>query len=1362
MANSNRNRKEDFFNEPRQNLHEVPRRPSAHPPKPHRILRIVAWTAACVLVLVVLCVGALVGIVNSRAGHRYIIGLAQRKASEQLGVTVALQNYAVHWTGLGIDLYGIRIAGAAPHPNPPLFQADHIEASVRVVSILQAKWHLQNVEIDHPVAWVVVDREGRSNIPVIKSSGSNHTDIFDLGIRHIQISRGEVYYNSRPSAIAANLDGLEFKSIFDTALTQYSGALSYSNGQLQFGKYHPLEHNLDASFDATREQFTLKNLKVTVGASSVTLAATAKNYQTVPDVQAQYQIVLDGKQAAQFLNNPSLPTGVVTTAGTARYRQLPKRSVIESLTIYGDIASPKLMVRTASARLDASNLAAHYSLVNGNAVLHDLRLYTLGGMVTVQGAMQHIGGNSRSNFRVAVQNLSLAQARQALARNISTNGISVAGTANATATAEWGKTIDNLVAHADLTLNGKATRPGPPPAVLEAAGAGRQPTETVVPLQGAVHAIYTKANGNLTLTNTQFQSMQTQVHLDGTISHSSSLTVSVQANDLREVATLADLVRTPEPGEPNLDLSGRASFQGAVRGSLNAPDVTGQFTAQNLTYNGTQWKLFRTGIAVNPTRASIQNLQLDGARAGKVTANAQVDLHNWSPTSQSPMQLDLNVAQITMDTISALAGRQLPVSGTLNVNAHLRGAVENPTGHANASLTGAVVSGEPVPKASVDLSGSGSRVQISASVELPAGSIRANATTNPQAKTFTAQVHSSGIDLAKLKTVQARDLNAKGVVKLEAQGSGSFDNPSLSANLNIPSLTVGSQTISQTNLQLNAANHVANLVFASSFANAPIRGKAQVQLTGDEMADVTIDTPQFSLEPILDIFAPEEVPGLTGQAELHATLHGPLKNLRQAQAHVTLPLLKLAYNNAMQVSASPIQADLQNGTATLQPVTLRGTDTELNVQGSFPVYSQAPASLKAQGTVNLQLAQIFDPDLRASGQLKLNIDSHGALGTGLAAGEIDIVGASLSTNTAPVGLQNANGILKLTSDRLEIAHFNGTVGGGEVTAQGAVLYRPNIRFNLGASAKAIKMLYPQGVRETLDANLRLTGTMKNASLGGAVTVAGLSFTPGFDLSSAVGQFSGGVQAPATQGFAQNLNLNLAVNASNNVNLVSRTLSIGGSANLQVRGTAAEPVLMGRVNLTGGDVILNGNRFVLTGGTIQFINPAMTQPVLNVSLTTTIQEYKIDLRFQGTSDQLRTQYTSDPSLPPADIIHLLAFGQTTEASAQNSLNTNQEAESLVASQVSSQVTSRISRAAGISQLSISPVVAGGTAAGPPGANITIQQRVTGNLFVTFETNVVTTQGQTIQGQYQVSPRVAISATRDPNGGFALDTIIKKSW
>jgi translocation and assembly module TamB len=247
--------------------------------------------------------------------------------------------------------------------------------------------------------------------------------------------------------------------------------------------------------------------------------------------------------------------------------------------------------------------------------------------------------------------------------------------------------------------------------------------------------------------------------------------------------------------------------------------------------------------------------------------------------------------------------------------------------------------------------------------------------------------------------------------------------------------------------------------------------------------------------------------------------------------------------------------------------------------------------------------------------------------------------------------------------------------------------------------------------------------------------------------------------PSVGGITQNIHLNLAIRSSNNVNLVSRTLSVAGSANLQVRGTADNPVILGRINLTGGDMILNGDRFVLTGATVQFVNPTQTQPVVNATVTTSIQQYNISMRFRGPTDHMETQYSSDPALPRADIIHLLAFGNTTEAAANAPATpANQMAESLVANQVSSQITSRVARVAGISQLSISPVL-GNAQNNQAGANITIQQRVTGNLFITFTDN--TAQGtQTVEGQYKVTPHVSISGTRKPNGGFAADVLIKK--
>ena len=98
-------------------------------------------------------------------------------------------------------------------------------------------------------------------------------------------------------------------------------------------------------------------------------------------------------------------------------------------------------------------------------------------------------------------------------------------------------------------------------------------------------------------------------------------------------------------------------------------------------------------------------------------------------------------------------------------------------------------------------------------------------------------------------------------------------------------------------------------------------------------------------------------------------------------------------------------------------------------------------------------------------------------------GEVDIVNANFADPTMPVGLQNGNGVLKLTTDRLNIASFEGTVGGGKVTMQGGVQYRPNLLFALAMAAKDIRMLYPQGMRENIDANIRLDGTTTNASAG---------------------------------------------------------------------------------------------------------------------------------------------------------------------------------------------------------------------------------------------------------------------------------------
>jgi translocation and assembly module TamB len=1318
---------------------------------PHaRLWKVTAWIFMGLAVLVVLAFVAVTVVLHSARFHNYLLSTVQKKASESIGTQVQLQNFALHLSSLSLDLYGLTVHGANPYPDPPLLQVAHAEVGLRIVSVLHKKWYLDSFMVDDPVVKVFTDAHGVTNIPTIKSSGSgsSKTSLFDLGIRHAVLDHGAVYYNNRQSVLSADLHNLDFHAGFNSLLQKYSGKLSYTDGHLEASGFKTIQHSLDAEFDATPSTFHLTNAKLSSETSQLVLTATVQDYSN-PRVQARYEATLDGSQFKKILQNPEVPTGFIRASGSINYQQAANRSFLDTVVVRGDLTSNQLEVQTPTLRSQIRNIAAHYSLENGDATLKDLRASLLGGELTSSGKMSNIDGNARSKFNAQLRNIQLASMNGALKSSAMPKGVSLGGVLNAEANAAWGKTLDDLVAHADANVDGKVSG-----------------NAQVIPLESAIHGTYTGANQELALKQSFLRTPQSTLTMNGVVSQRSALDLKFQSNNLSELETVADVFRTPTPGQPAqpLGLAGAALFQGTVRGSASAPHLTGQLTASNFKFNETEWRVLKTDVDASPSMASLQHADLEPATHGKITFDASAGLHKWAFTDASPLQVDLDASQLDVQDLVKLSGQQLPVTGMLTANVKVHGTELSPVGQGKVSLTHITAYEQPVTSATLTFAGTGDEVHGELGVQLPAGDVQSKVSIRPRQKSYNAQLTASGIRLDQLQAIKARNIDARGVVSIQAQGAGTFDNPQLDATLQIPQIDIQNQKIAQVNLQMNVADHLATANLTSSAVGTAIRANAKVHLTGDYPAEATLDTQAIPLQPIFAIYAPEQAADLSGQTEVHATLHGPLKNTKQLEVHLTIPTLKLAYSNTVQLAeTAPIKVDYKDNVVTLQRSGLKGTDTDLQFQGSMSTTNAAPMSLVLLGTVNLHLAQVFEPDIRSSGELKFNINSSGATNSPDLGGQIEIVDANFASGDLPVGLQHGNGVLTLTKDRLNITKFQGTVGGGTLTAQGGVAYRPGVQFDLGLAANGVRVLYPQGMRETINANLRLAGTTDNALLGGQVNLADLSFTPAFDLNSFINQFSGGVSPPPTPGLAQNIQLNLGVNSENNINLVSRTLSINGSANLRVRGTAAQPVILGRVNLSGGDIILNGDRFVLNGGTIEFVNPSETEPVVNLALNTTIQQYNISMRFNGPVDQLRTNYSSDPSLPGADIINLLAFGTTTEASANSpSTPANQAAASLVASQVSSQVSSRVSKVAGISQLSINPVLAGGTSQGPPGANITIQQRVTGNLFVTFSSNVASTQNQTIQGQYQISPRVAVSATRDQNGGFGFDTLIKKTW
>jgi translocation and assembly module TamB len=512
----------------------------------------------------------------------------------------------------------------------------------------------------------------------------------------------------------------------------------------------------------------------------------------------------------------------------------------------------------------------------------------------------------------------------------------------------------------------------------------------------------------------------------------------------------------------------------------------------------------------------------------------------------------------------------------------------------------------------------------------------------------------------------------------------------------------------------------------------------------------------IQLAALLAAFLPQIPSEVRGQAELHGTLHGPLKLRDQLEAEVDIPTLSLTYRSLQIGNASPIRAVYRGGVISLERCELKGTGTDLQVQAAVPLEHAQNLQASATGNVDLHFVQMLYPDWDSSGQVRLDVNAEGTFTHPDVNGTVHLIGAAFQAPDTPLGAQNVNAALAIKNGRVDIQSFTGETGGGTLSAQGFATYQPAIQFNVALTARKVRLRYPVGTRAILDGNLVLTGSGDSALLSGRVLVDRLSLTKEFDLSTFADQFTGISSPSVGSKFAQNVKLNVSLTSASEMALASSKLSVQGSANLMVRGTAAEPVILGRSDITGGEIFFNGNRYKVESGVIQFVNPVRTEPVVNILVTTTVNQFNLSMNFTGPIDRLRTTYTSDPPLALIDIINFLATGQTTEAASTGSTSP----ESVIAGQLTSQFSSRVEKLAGITSLTIDPQVGG--AQGNGGGRLAVQQRVTKNLFFTFSTDVTTSTGQIVQIEYQVSQRFAVSTIRDQNGGYTVQIKVHKRF
>ena len=1282
-------------------------------------------------------------LLRSQGFHSYVLAKIQQQASEATGAQVQIQDFSLHLVRLGVEAYGITIRGSEPTSAMPLAQADQLMIRLKIVSLLRKKVDLNEIVLRHPVVNLIMRKDGSTNLPSPpKSNNNTSTSPFDLGIQHVLIERGETYYNDVKTPLDAELHDLQLEIKSEFLRNGYDGSLSYRNGSLQYGDMKPLPHDLAAVFNATPAQFTLKPLVLTVASSTIRLDGEVKDYSH-PSAQGAYQITIHPQDFRAILKDPSVPTGEITLAGSIRYHYETNVPMLRAVVLDGHLNSRELAVNSPDLRAVIRNVGGQFKLANGNLDARGLEAELLGGRLTASATMQHLDGNPVSKLHASLQAISLDVAKAAF-RAASLNQIPISGHIDGTADAGWTGSVTDVRARSTILLKAALTR----------ASTG----SAQVPLDGALHVDYDGRQGVASLTNTFVRTPRTRVDINGTAGQKLNLRVQAHASDLREMDFLAAAFHTTgtspstnSSSPTSINLAGLADLEVFVQGTMNDPRIEARFNGQNLEVENTQWRSLELGVRASKSGVSLENGSLVNARQGYINFSGSTALANWRYAPSSPVNAQVLSRGLAIKQLMQVAKLDYPVSGNLSIDVSMHGSQLSPMGNGSVRVAQGNVYGQWLQQFSIDFQGKGNSLVSSLNLSTPAGSAKANLVFYPQNKDYELQVDCPGVKLGQLQPVQERNLGIEGILAISARGRGTLDDPQLTTTVQIPQLQIHEAKISGIKADLNVANHRADLVLNSEVAQSFVQARGTMDLAGEHYMRATLDSKGMPIEGLLALYAPAKSNGPRGILEVHASAEGPIGDKRRLQAQVVIPMLKADYQGLQIGNTRAIRIRYGNSIVALDPTEIAGTDTSLRLEGQLPLEGTSPVTLSAVGTVDMQLLRFLQSDFQSSGKLLLDVRGTGATAHPALQGQVRLQNISMMTPDAPLGLHNLNGVLDISNDQVNISQLAGEAGGGQLSARGVIGYRPQLQMNVALQAKNIRIRYQDAIRTVLGGDLNLVGTSAAATLRGRVLVDSLSFTQNFDMATLAGQVQSGPESSPSQGMTDKIKLDIAVQTARDINLTSSPVSLQGMADLRVVGTAADPVIVGRTEFTAGDIFLMNKRYQIERGIIEFSNPHRTEPVLNVLLTTTISQYNLSLTFLGPLDKMQTSYVSDPPLPTADIINLIARGQTTQQAAASPSNFG--ASSLLAQGAASQVSGGVQKLAGLSSLSIDPTLGGNNS--NPGARIAMQKRVTNNFLFTFATDVTSTQREIIQGEYKFSTRWSASVTRDENGGFAVD-------
>jgi translocation and assembly module TamB len=831
-------------------------------------------------------------------------------------------------------------------------------------------------------------------------------------------------------------------------------------------------------------------------------------------------------------------------------------------------------------------------------------------------------------------------------------------------------------------------------------------------------------------------------------------------------------------------LHGGLVFHGTASGRAANLDVKGHLEGSQLEVKlGTELDTlidstvmdaeysYDSGLAVasSTIKRGSAVLNLAGAlKPRKVVSRRGVATYLWD--DGTTVNASVQLADASVADVLQIAGQQqkYPVTGTIGINAKVNGTFANLSGDGKISLVKGVAYGEPYDSAVVDLSVKGQDIEASqVALVLHGAKIGGNGGYDMQSKRVHAHIEGDDLVLSKFQTIAKANPNADGTLTIVADANGTLDEPGLKATAKLSNVTVQGKGIGSMTADVHSEGNLAMYTAQSTLIGAKVDASGQTRLTGDYDTQAKLTVAGLDVGQAMNLFSTSTV---KAQSTIGGTVmvSGPLKTPQQLSGNAEFSDFDVKLQGVELKSAGPLRASLKNGIATLDQIHITGQDTDLQVSGTAQVFGSSDANggkldVKAKGSVSVALAHTFDPDIISSGKVEFTIAAGGQVKKPSLTGRIQFDNVNAAMDGIPNGLSALNGSLVFNEDRLEVEKLTATTGGGQLNIGGFLTYKGGLYANLTATGEVVRVrLY--GLSTTANTSLTLQGGPQSLLLSGNVLIT--RFGVGPDVDFAAFSSAGGVSTPPDPNAASSkIQLNVHVTSSPQLDFQNSFAKLAGTVDLTVRGTVAEPAILGRIQITDGSATFAGTEYDLQRGDIYFSNPVRIDPTVDINATARVETYDITVGLQGTMSNLKPTYRSEPPLSEADIFALLALGRTQEEAQlyqeqEVQQGANPTTSALLGGALNATVSNRIGKLFGGGTVKIDPAFVG--TLGNSTARITVQKQLSRQLGVTYATNVNSTAQQLLQAQYDLTPNVSLVVARDESGVFSIVYKIRRRY